>query len=217
MGRINKNLVFSGSSELINRETYDMDVFSITQNGKPLDESWYTIDYKNKVISIKEHSLVLDFNCCNDWVFETGSKCTFKTGHGCTFKTGWNCTFNTMDECIFITGQTCTFNTGHGCTFNTQNDCTFNTGDYCTFETGSYGTFRTGYSCTFKTSYHCMFNTHSYCTFDTGNGCTFSLWDINSCMFKFDNYGNSIILDRKDNEAYKLTKEFVALQKIKNG
>ena len=178
-----------------------MDVFSITQYGKPLDESWYTIDYKNKVISIKEHSLVLDFNCCNDWVFETGSKCTFKTGDNCTFNTGGNCTFNTGDYCIF----------------NVSGNCTFNTGDYCTFETGSYGTFRTGYSCTFKTIYHCMFNTHSYCTFDTGNGCTFSLWDINSCMFKFDNYGNSIILDRKDNEAYKLTKEFVALQKIKNG
>ncbi len=89
---------------------------------------------------------------------------------------------------------------------------TFNVSNYCTFKAGQNCTFNTGCGCTFRTG--------NYCTFDTKGNCTFSLWDINTCKFKsYGGYGGglSIILDRLNNEAYKLTKEFVALQKVKNG
>ena len=137
--------------------------FSITQNGKPLDKSLYTIDENHKIFASRDCrllNLVLDFRGLRHWTFKTGMNCTFYTGSSCTFKTG--------------------------------GDCTFYTGSSCTFKTGGD------------------------CTFKTGNSCTFSLWDINTCTFKtYDN--NSIILDRLNNEAYKLTKEFVKLQKVVNG
>ena len=138
-----------------------MDDFIITQNGKPLLESLYTINIKNKVFSSVENDLVLDFADRENWMFKTGSDCTFRTGN-------W-----------------CTFTTHNGCTFDTRYNCTFRVG--------------------------------SHCTFDTGECCMFSLWNINSCTFKSYNGGLSIILDRMDNEAYKLTKEFVQLRKIQNG
>ena len=101
-------------------------------------------------------------------------------------------TFRTGNSCIFTAYDSCTFRTGKNCIFNTVRGCTFDTGSSCTFHTGTASTF------------------------NTGRGCTFSLWDINTCKFKsYD--GISIILDRKDNEAYQLNKEFIQLQKIKNG
>ena len=162
----------------------NLDGFSITQNGNPLDESLYTIDIENMEFSSKEDDLVLDFN---GWM-----EFTFKTGDGCTFNTG--------ESCIFNTGYSCNFYTGSGCTFITENNCTFNTGESCTFKTGSY----------------CTFNTESSCTFDTIGLCTFLICTVDTCTFrKYD--GLSIILDRADNTHYLLTKEFVKLQKIKNG
>ena len=104
-----------------------MDNFSITQNGKPLDKSLYTIDLDNKVFFSKENELVLDFNSCNDYGW------TFKTGYGCTFKTGSNCTFTTKGDCTFQTFDNCTFKTGVTCTFRTYDNCTFTTGGLCTF------------------------------------------------------------------------------------
>ena len=89
-----------------------------------------------------------------------------------------------------------------------------------TFNVSNYCTFRTGHNCIFITGCGCTFRTGSRCTFDTNGNCTFSLWDINTCKFKsYGGYGGglSIILDRRYNEAYKLTKEFVALQKVTNG
>lgn len=102
-------------------------------------------------------------------------------------------------------------------TFNTGDNCTFKTGHNCTFKTGSDCTFKTGWNCTFDTVGDCTFRTGGDCTFDTGNSCTFSLYNIDTCKFKRYNNEGSIILDRKGNEAYKLTKEFLALHKIKNG
>ena len=176
-----------------------MDDFSITQNGKPLYKSQYIIDLKNKVFLSTQYSLVLDFGQLSDWKFKVSSGCTFKTGNDCTFDTGGGCTFKT----------------GCGCTFTTKGDCMFRTGAECTFITSFGCIFKTGMQCTFTTTNNCTFNTANHCTFKTDYGCTFVLWDINTCKFeKYDGY--SIILDRKDTEAYKLTKEFIALQKIKN-
>ena len=107
--------------------------YSITQNGKPLDKSKYTIDEKSKTFSSNENNLVLDFNSLNNWTFKTGGCCTFKTDDNCTFNTGYSCTFNTGNDCTFNTGYNCTFNTGYSCTFNTGYNCTFNTGYSCTF------------------------------------------------------------------------------------
>jgi len=162
----------------------NMDRFSITKNGNPLDESLYTIDIENREFSSREDDLVLDFNGWIEFTFKTGDGCTFSTGGGCTFKTGYSCNFYT----------------GSGCTFITENNCTFNTGESCTFNTSSY----------------CTFNTESSCTFDTSGLCTFLICNVDTCKFrKYD--GLSIILDRADSKAYKLTKEFVQLQKVKNG
>ena len=111
-----------------------MNYYSITQNGKPLDKSKYTIDEKSKTFSSNEDDLVLDFHGLGGWTFKTGSNCTFKTGWDCTFKTGDHCTFNTGSNCTFNTGSYCTFNTGSNCTFKTGSNCTFKTGYYCTFE-----------------------------------------------------------------------------------
>lgn len=144
----------------IKKVTCDMDRFSITKNGNPLDESLYSIDKNHMIFASKEWNLVLNFRGLRHWTFKTGCDCTFITG----------------DSCIFKTSSGCTFNTG----------------------------------------YHCTFKTSSDCTFTTKGSCTFSLWDINSCTFKTGD-GYSIILDRLNNEAYKLTEEFVKLQKVVNG
>ena len=101
-------------------------MFSVTQNGKPLDPSKYVWDEATKVFGTKESNLVLDFS---DYF-----GVTFNTGDNCTFKTGFNCTFNTGDNCTFKTGWNCTFDTGDNCTFKTDCNCTFNTGSNCTFE-----------------------------------------------------------------------------------
>jgi len=120
-----------------------MDDFSITQFGKTLNQSEYTIDLKNKTFATEEDDLVLDFNGCFGWTFKTGSHCTFKTDSASTFTTGDYCIFNTY-------GANCTFKTGLRCTFTTGNDCTFNTGDHCTFDTKWDCTFTTGVCCTFS-------------------------------------------------------------------
>jgi len=169
-----------------------MDNFSITQDGKALKKSLYTIDLDTKTFSSKEYDLVLEFSTCDRWTFKTGGSCTFKTGWYCTFKTGKHCTFDTASGCTFHTGEWCTFHTGEWCTFDTGRHCTFTTGAYCTF------------------------NTSHYCTFDTGKSCTLALYNINTCKFKkYD--GISIILDRKDNKHYLLNEEFIILQKVLNG
>ncbi len=161
-----------------------MDEFSITQYGKPLKKSLYTIDKKTKVFSSRVSDLVLDFATLPGWTFATGAQCTFKTGDHCTFKAG--------DGCIFKTEGWCTFYTEAFCIFDTEDNCTFKTEDSCTFHVGLT------------------------CTFDTSEWCTFSLCKVDTCKFKsYDD--NSIILDRKDKKHYLLTKEFVQLQKVKNG
>ena len=134
-------------------------MFSVTQNGKPLDPSKYVWDEATKVFGTNESNLVLDFS---EYVGTT-----FKTGSDCTFNTAWNCTFNTSHGC--------TFNTAWNCTFNTAWNCTFKTGDYCTFKTGSDCTFKTGLNCTFNTSHGCTFNTAWNCTFNTAWNCTFNV------------------------------------------
>jgi len=151
--------------------------FSITQNGKVLDESKYKIDLKNRTFASTEDNLVLDFTGLSGWTFKT---------------TGWVCIFHTGCGCIFHTGSFCTFTTLGNCTFTTLGNCTFTTlGD-------------------------CTFNTDSDCTFDTGKGCVFMLYNINTCKFKKYDDNISIILDRKDNQSYKLTKELIQLLKITN-
>ena len=92
-------------------------MFSVTQNGKPLDPSLYIWDEKTKTFSTNESVLVLDFSNYVGVVFRTGSDCTFKTGANCTFNTGSYCNFNTGTHCTFKTGYSCTFNTGSYCNF----------------------------------------------------------------------------------------------------
>ncbi len=110
-----------------------MDDFSITQNGKPLDKSKYTIDLVNEVFASRAVNLELDFTGCHGWTFKTGENCTFKTGVSCTFRTGNECTFKTGYDCIFYTGHQCTFDTGNRCTFKPGIGCTFDTGGVCIF------------------------------------------------------------------------------------
>lgn len=81
--------------------------YSITQNGKPLAKSKYTIDEEAKTFSTTEDDLVLDFSDLDAWVFKTGSWCTFKTGSECTFDTRWYCTFDTRWGCTFDTWEGC--------------------------------------------------------------------------------------------------------------
>ena len=182
-----------------------MDNFSITKNGKPLDESLYSIDFKKKVFISKEIHLVLDFTELEKWSFITNNICTFITGRFCTFTTGNECTFTTGHDCIFDTGNECTFSTRGGCTFSTGWDCMFKTWN----------------NCTFKTSEHCIFKTCWQCTFDVGDLCTFSVYNINGCKFKigsgYEVYEHGIIVDRKDNKHYVLTKELIKMLKVKNG
>jgi len=178
--------------------------YSITQNGKPLDKSKYTIDTKNKTFSTKEDNLVLDFSNEYEWSFNTCSGCTFNTCSDCTFKTGDYCTFRTGSGCTFKTGRSCTFNTYYNCTFKTGSDCTFKTEDNCTFKTGSDCTFKTEDNCTFNTGRNCTFNTGYGCTFNTGYGCTFKTdsectFNIFGSFKSIKTKGNSTILvrDRK--------------------
>ena len=95
-----------------------MDNFSITQYGKPLDKSKYTIDLDTKTFNSEENDLVLDFNGLDGWIFMagnySGNGCTFTTGRRCTFRAGNNCTFKTGSGCTFITGNDCIFKTGNG-------------------------------------------------------------------------------------------------------
>jgi len=166
--------------------------YSITKNGKALDESKYTIDLDTQTFFSVEDRLVLDFNGCGGW--------TFRTGFGCTFTTGWGCTFKTGCECTFNTGGNSTFNTGFGCTFNTDGNCTFNT----------------DWNCTFNTRGDCTFHTGVNCTFNTGKCCTFMVKNIHSQ--KFESYdGISTILDREYYKRYVLDKELIQLLKVTNG
>ena len=108
-----------------------MNNYSISQYGKPLDKSKYTIDEDTKTFSSDENDLVLDFHNLDNCTFKTGSCCTFKAGSCCTFKAGSYCTFKTGYSCTFKTGHNCTFKTWSNCTFKTGNDCTFKTGNDC--------------------------------------------------------------------------------------
>ena len=83
--------------------------YSITQHGKPLDPSKYTICEKYKTFFTKENDLVLDFTYQYNWTFVTGSSCTFNTGSECTFKTGHYCKFITSDDCTFNTDSNPSF------------------------------------------------------------------------------------------------------------
>ncbi len=185
-----------------------MDNFSITQFGKPLKESLYTIDKENKIFYSKEYNLELDFKNSYGW--------TFTIDGGGTLITGGSCTIKTRGDYTFDTGNHCTFNTGADCTFKTEEYCTFNTGNRCTFDTGLDCTFYSGNDCTFNTGTGCTFKIDWDCTFTTGESCVFSLNDFHTHNFKsYDEH--SIILDRIDKKRYILTKEFIAWQKIKNG
>ena len=66
-------------------------MYSITQFGKQLSKSKYTIDEKTKTFSTNEDNLVLDFSGEYGWTFDTSYDCTFKTGSNCTFDTGSYC------------------------------------------------------------------------------------------------------------------------------
>jgi len=182
-----------------------MDDFSITQYGKPLDKSIYTIDLEKKFFSSKAINLVLDFSDLEGWTFYTGNSCTFKAHSKCVFKTGNSCTFKAHSKCVFKTGENCTFHTGSGCTFDTADACMFKTYYECTFDTGDF----------------CNFNIAWACTFDVGDVCTLSLYDINSHKFKigegYEVYEHGIIVDRKDKKHYVLTKELIKMLQIKNG
>ena len=131
----------------------DDENFSITQYGKPLDESLYTIDTKKKIFITPANALMLDFNLLSGWTFTTGSGCTFETYSNCKFNTGKNCTFHTLNGCKFYTGKNCIFHTTDFCTFTTGPYCTFQTNDYCNFDTGSLCTFliRDIKTCKFET------------------------------------------------------------------
>lgn len=117
-----------------------MDNFSITQYGKPLDKSKYTIDIENKVFSTEEVCLVFNLNSLKSgWTFNTGNGCIFNTGTHCTFNTGKFCMFKTANDCIFNVGDmsciccdfNCTFTTGIGCIFSVYSitSCKFTTYD----------------------------------------------------------------------------------------
>ena len=90
-------------------------MYSITKDGKPLDQGMYVIDPVAETFSSVESGLVLDFSGEFGWAFNTSSDCTFDTGSGCTFKTGSGCTFNTGFDCTFKTGFDCTFDVGEKC------------------------------------------------------------------------------------------------------
>lgn len=110
--------------------------YSITQFGKSLDPSLYSIDMKNKTFSSNENNLVLDFSNAEGWTFTTGDHYAFKTGGHCTFRTGNYCTFYTNSDCHFITGFSCMFKADINCIFETGDHCTFTILGNCTFKTG---------------------------------------------------------------------------------
>ena len=84
------------------------DVYSITQNGRPLNKYNYSIDNVKKVFKTNMDNVVLNFILSEDWTFKTGNYCTFDTGCGCRFKTGNYCTFNVCSGCTFDIGECCT-------------------------------------------------------------------------------------------------------------
>ena len=175
-------------------------MYSVTQNGKPLEKEKYTWDEETRTFSTREGSLVLDFREYSVCTFKTGDDCTFNTGSGCTFDTGCSCTFDTGSDCIFDTGPGCTFKTGYACTFNTSSYCTFKTDSDCTFKTGYACTFDTGFDCTFKTDSNCTFKTGFDCTFKTGSNCTFKTGE--KCVIvRRDEFE---IIQPKENEIIKL-------------
>lgn len=176
--------------------------FSVTRNGKELDESLYTWDDWTSTFTTEECDLVIDFSGVDEVTFNVGRHCILKTGANCTFKTGFNCafitgpycTFNTGSRCTFDTGSYCTFNTGAGCIFKTGYDCTFETSMGCTFNTGSDCTFNTASTCTFKTGYECTFNTGSSCTFITEFSCTL-ITGSKCVVVRRDTFGTDRIID----------------------
>ena len=106
--------------------------FNITQFGKPLDKSNYTIDLQKNVFYSKAIHLVLDFTDLEDWSFRTGNSCTFQCVDECYFNTGITCTFKAYYNCTFTTGSYCTFYVAENCTFNITHGCTFNVIDVLT-------------------------------------------------------------------------------------
>ncbi len=183
---------------------------SITRCGKPLAKSYYRIDFEKRVFTSKYCHLVFDFPHCHDWTFNIENPVKRHTDY-----------YGNQG------GSHCIFKTGFGCTFNVSFDCTFITGDRCTFNTMGNSKFDVGANCTFNRIKSPR--TKSEPTIPKDNS-MFSLWDINTCTFKsydkgYDNVGHydggydghSIIFDRKDSKAYKLTEEFVKLQKVVNG
>ena len=90
---------------------------SISQAGKIIDPSKYSMDFDNKIFSSEESHLVFDFHSTDGWTFNTGDNCTFEADGSCTFKAG--------DYGIFKAGRNCTFKTGRGCTFDTESECAF--------------------------------------------------------------------------------------------
>jgi len=74
-------------------------MFSITKNGKPLDENLYVINMKNKTFYTEESDLVLNFNDSN-WFFDVANDCKFTTGGDCIFKTSENCIFLCDKKCV---------------------------------------------------------------------------------------------------------------------
>ena len=56
---------------------------SVTQHGKKLDESKFTLDLKHRTFSTKENNLVIDASLLNGFTFNTYSNCTFNTGYNC--------------------------------------------------------------------------------------------------------------------------------------
>lgn len=98
--------------------------FSITKNGKSLDELLYKWDIGNRTLTTNENGLVLDFNKMDNIKFKTGYSCIFKTGYDCKFDTGSRCTFITESNCNFITKDGCIFDVHSGCSFDIGNECT---------------------------------------------------------------------------------------------
>jgi hypothetical protein len=156
----------------------------ILQNGEPLSDRLYNIDYVYKNFSTNESNLVLDFNNEEGWSFKTGGSCIFKTGIDCVFDTGSHCDFYTSDFCRFTTRHTCTFDTGSHCDFNTGGACKFETGGFCNFITGSGCNVITTINSNFHTRHYCKFETGGECVFETGVYCVFNLDDSGVLVYK---------------------------------
>lgn len=76
--------------------------YSLTQHGKLLEESKYTLDKESKVFSSNEDGLVLDFKEYSGWTFKVKNDCFLKTGSHCTLYLRYNCTFDTGPNCKCI-------------------------------------------------------------------------------------------------------------------